>query len=153
MTAQDATATAEQDLKLESQLCFALSVASRNVVAAYRPVLEKLGITHPQYLVMLALWESSPRSLKDLGATLMLEPATLSPLVKRLEAAGLVTRSRAAGDERSLAVGLTDKGAALRREALSVPGTMIERLGLSRQDLQELHAQMTRLIQATQSLA
>ncbi|MFD1214417.1 MarR family winged helix-turn-helix transcriptional regulator, partial [Arthrobacter sp. GCM10027362] len=106
---------AEEDLLLEHQLCFALSVASRSVVAAYKPVLQKLGLTHPQYLVMLALWEQSPRTVKELGEVLLQEPATLSPMLKRLEAAGLVTRSRMAGNERALAVGLTAGGEALRR--------------------------------------
>ena len=78
-------------LALENQLCFAVVTAARNVVAVYRPVLEPLGLTHPQYLVMLALWEQSPRSLGELAAELAMEPATLSPLVKRLEAQGRVT--------------------------------------------------------------
>ncbi|MCG2623347.1 MarR family transcriptional regulator [Arthrobacter sp. I2-34] len=140
----------EEDLLLEHQLCFALSVASRSVVAAYRPVLEELGLTHPQYLVMLALWEQSPRTVKDLSEALLQEPATLSPMLKRLEAAGLVTRSRVAGNERSLAVGLTADGAALRQQALSVPGTMLQRLGLDRDALRELNGSMRELIRASQ---
>jgi MarR family transcriptional regulator, organic hydroperoxide resistance regulator len=145
-----ASPAAAEDLLLEHQLCFALSVASRSVVAAYRPVLEKLGLTHPQYLVMLALWEQSPRTVKDLSEVLLQEPATLSPMLKRLEAAGLVTRSRVAGNERALAVGLTDDGAALRTQALSVPGTMLERLGLDREGLRGLNASMRELIRASQ---
>ena len=108
-------------LKLENQLCFALVTAARNVVSIYRPILEPLGLTHPQYLVMLALWESSPRSLGELADELALEPATLSPLVKRLEAQGLVTRTRRAADERVLDLALTDAGRALRTSALEVP--------------------------------
>src|SRR4051794_4075957 len=81
-------------LRLDEQVCFALAVAARNVISLYRPVLEPLGLTHPQYLVMLALWERSPLSLRELGRSLSLEAATLSPLIKRLEAAGLVTRRR-----------------------------------------------------------
>src|SRR5690606_5936178 len=96
--------------------------ASRSVIALYRPVLEPLGLTHPQYLVMLTLWEQSPRTVAELGTALLLEPATISPLLKRLEAAGLVTRSRSTTDERALAVGLTEQGAALRTRALDVPG-------------------------------
>ena len=95
--------------------------AARNVVALYRPVLEPLGLTHPQYLVMLALWEESPRSLGELADELAMEPATLSPLVKRLEAQGRVTRGRRPGDERVLEIRLTDEGRALRRQALEVP--------------------------------
>src|SRR5690606_22628665 len=101
---------------------------SRAVIGLYRPVLEPLGLTHPQYLVMLALWERSPRTVRDLGEALYLEPATLSPLLKRLEHAGLVTRSRRADDERSLDVTLTPAGIALRAKAESVPGQIVERL-------------------------
>ncbi|GAA4785289.1 MarR family winged helix-turn-helix transcriptional regulator [Microbacterium gilvum] len=117
-------------LKLDNQLCFAIVTAARNVVAIYRPVLEPLGLTHPQYLVMLALWEESPRTLGDLASALALEPATASPLVKRLEAQGYVRRERRADDERRLAIGLTEEGAALRRLALEVPEQIMARTGL-----------------------
>lgn len=139
----------DEDLLLEHQLCFALTVASRNVVAAYKPVLDKLHLTHPQYLVMLTLWESSPRTVREISDALDLDPATVSPLLRRLEAVGYVTRERAEGNERSLAVGLTPSGAALRRDATAIPGTMMARLGLSRDQVAELHAAMTRLIAAT----
>jgi DNA-binding MarR family transcriptional regulator len=142
---------AENDLLLEKQLCFALSVAARSVVGAYKPVLEKLHLTHPQYLVMLALWERSPQSLREISSALDLEPATLSPLLRRLETAGLITRRRVPGNERALAVELTAAGVALRSEALSVPETMMQRLGLDREDVMELHAAMTRLIDATKA--
>src|SRR3954468_13657416 len=122
---------AKQDpLALERQGCFALAVASRSVIALYRPVLEPMGLTHPQYLVMLALWERSPRSLRDLGDVLQLDPGTLSPLVKRLEAAGLLTRNRHPEDERSLAVTLTATGRALRAQAETIPAQIVARLGL-----------------------
>ncbi|MBD8042197.1 MarR family transcriptional regulator [Arthrobacter sp. Sa2BUA2] len=138
-----------EDLLLEHQLCFALSVASRSVVGAYRPVLEDLGITHPQYLVLLALWEDSPRTVRNLSDTLLMEPATLSPMLKRLEAAGLVTRDRAPGNDRALAVNLTDAGLALRDKAVEVPGAMMARLQLTREQVLELNAAMRRLIEAT----
>ena len=102
-------------------MCFALVVAARSVVAVYRPVLERLGLTHPQYLVMLALWQHAPLSVKRLSTLLQLDPGTLSPLLKRLEAAGLLTRRRDPADERLLAVELTGRGAALRDQALEVP--------------------------------
>ncbi|WP_147039497.1 MarR family winged helix-turn-helix transcriptional regulator [Microbacterium aerolatum] len=108
-------------LKLENQLCFALVTAARNVVAIYRPILEPLGLTHPQYLVMLALWERSPRSLNDLAADLALDPATASPLVKRLEKEGLIARERSSEDERRLDIRLTDAGTRLRERAVDVP--------------------------------
>src|SRR3954447_23118035 len=111
------TSAAEDMLALERQVCFALSVAARNVVAVYRPVLEPLGLTHPQYLVMLALWEHGPLSVKELSRLLQLDPGTISPLLKRLEAADLLRRERDPRDQRTLALALTRRGGALRAEA------------------------------------
>jgi DNA-binding MarR family transcriptional regulator len=142
------TATAVDPLALDRQVCFALAVATREVVALYRPVLEPLGLTHPQYLVMLALWESDRRSLRDLAETLALDPGTLSPLVKRLEAAGYVSRERDREDERLLAVTLTSAGRALRRRAEKVPGRIIERLGLPVADLEHLNTVLRAVIAA-----
>jgi MarR family transcriptional regulator, organic hydroperoxide resistance regulator len=146
-------AAADDDLLLERQLCFALTVASRSVVGAYKPVLDKLGLTHPQYLVMLSLWESSPRSVRDISEALAQEPATISPLLRRLEAAGFITRQRIPGNERTLAVGLTPLGAALRQQATEVPTTMMARLGLTREQVGRLHASMMELIAATRATA
>ena len=120
---------AEDLLKLDNQVCFALVTAARNVVSIYRPILEPLGLTHPQYLVMLALWESSPRSLRDLADELALEPATLSPLLKRLVAQDLITKSRRTSDERVLDVALTSAGERLREQALAVPVQVMESVG------------------------
>ncbi|UKF27974.1 MarR family winged helix-turn-helix transcriptional regulator [Clavibacter nebraskensis] len=92
--------TVTDPLALESQVCFQAVVAARTVVAVYRPILEPLGLTHTQYLVMLALWERDERSVSDLGSALQLEPATLTPLLKRLQTAGFVDRARSAADER-----------------------------------------------------
>ena len=130
-------------------MCFAVSVAARSVVALYRPILEPMGLTHPQYLVMLALWERSPRSVKDLSAALALDPGTLSPLLKRLESAGLVTRRREPADERTLAVTLTDAGRRLRAEAEKVPPAVVARLGMDVAELETLHSALTHLIAAT----
>jgi DNA-binding MarR family transcriptional regulator len=135
-------------LALENQICFALAVASRSVIGLYRPVLEPLGLTHPQYLVMLALWQHEPRSVKELGALLQLEPATLSPLLKRLEASGLVDRRRSAVDERRLDVSLTPDGRALRSRAEAVPQAMIETLGMSRAQLQTVQDALSTIISA-----
>ena len=129
----------EEDLlKLDNQVCFALVTAARNVVSIYRPILEPLGLTHPQYLVMLALWEQSPRSLGELAEELAMEPATLSPLVKRLEAQGRVTRTRRPEDERVLDIGLTAEGRALREDALEVPRRIMAVTGLGVEQLKEL---------------
>ena len=143
----------EDMLALERQVCFALSVASRTVVGVYRPLLEPMGLTHPQYLVMLALWQRTPLSVKELSALLLLDPGTLSPLLKRLEASGLIVRSRDPQDERSLAVTLTGAGRALRAEAEKIPGTVVERLGLPVDQLQELHTALTTVIAAASRAA
>ncbi|RKN14689.1 MarR family transcriptional regulator [Micromonospora musae] len=135
-------------LALEEQVCFALSVAARSVVAVYRPLLEPMGLTHPQYLVMLALWQRAPLSVRELSRLLQLDPGTLSPLLKRLEATGYVRRERAAGDERSLAVTLTAAGAALRAQAEQIPAAVVARLGLPVAELQQLHAALTTVIAA-----
>lgn len=125
-------------LKLDEQVCFALVTAARNVVSIYRPVLEPLGLTHPQYLVMLALWEQAPRALGELAAELAMEPATLSPLVKRLEAQGRLTRTRRSGDERVLDIALTDDGRRLREQALAVPGQVMAAVGMDAAELAAL---------------
>ena len=140
-------------LALEEQVCFALAVASRSVVASYRAVLEPLGLTHPQYLTMLALWQHGTLSVKALGALLHLEPATISPLVKRLEQSGLVTRTRSSSDERSIDVVLTSEGRALRRRAMKVPPTMLERFGMTLDDLHATNKVLHRIIEAAEATA
>jgi len=142
----------DNPLALEEQVCFALAVASRSVIASYRTVLEPLGLTHPQYLSMLALWEHGTLSVKALGALLHLEPATVSPLVKRLEQAGLVTRTRSSDDERLIEVALTANGRALRRKAVKVPATMLTRFGMSVDDLRATNAVLHRIIDAAESV-
>jgi DNA-binding MarR family transcriptional regulator len=135
-------------LALEQQVCFALSVAARSVVAVYRPLLEPMGLTHPQYLVMLALWQHAPLSVRALSDLLQLDPGTLSPLLKRLESIGYVRRERDATDERSLAITLTPAGRALRERAERIPPAVVERLGMPIEELQRLHAALTRVIAA-----
>jgi len=146
--AQPSPAGSEDLLALDRQVCFALAVASRSVIGLYRPLLDPLGLTHPQYLVMLALWEESPLPVKQLSGLLQLDPGTLSPLLKRLESGGLVTRQRDPRDERALAVTLTDAGHALRAEAEKIPPAIIERLGMSIPELEALHTSLTRVIAA-----
>ena len=141
-------AEVDDPLRLDRQVCFALSVAARSVVALYRPVLEPMGLTHPQYLVMLALWERSPRSVKDLSSALALDPGTLSPLLKRLETAGLVRRRRDADDERSVVVSLTKAGAALQIEAAGVPAELARATGMSPSELKALRETLAALTAA-----
>jgi DNA-binding MarR family transcriptional regulator len=136
-------------LALDRQVCFALAVASRNVIALYRPLLEPMGLTHPQYLVMLALWEESPLSVTELGRRLSLDPATLSPLLKRLEAGGLVTRQRDSRDERALAVSLTAKGRRTRARAERIPAAILDRLDMNLAQLEELRDGLNRIIDAS----
>lgn len=112
-------------LLLDNQLCFALYAASRAVVRAYQPLLQPLGLTYPQYLVMLVLWEEDGPSVKELGGRLELDSGTLTPLLKRLEAHGLVRREGDAEDERVVRVRLTDEGRALRRKAARVPEKLL----------------------------
>ena len=137
-------------LALDRQVCFALSLASRSVIAIYRPLLEPYGLTHPQYLVLLALWDRAPRTVRDIGETLRHEPATLSPMLKRLEALGYLSRGRDARDERALAVDLTDKGRELRKEAEKIPYRVVEELGVTLADLEELHTALGKVLTATQ---
>ena len=129
-------------------MCFALAVATRSVLSVYRPILEPMGLTHPQYLVMLALWGQSPLAVKELIEMLQLDGPTLSPLLKRLEAAGLLTRTRDPDDERQLRIDLTQKGRALRADALNVPPSVVAKLGMSLGDLEELHKGLTTLNEA-----
>jgi DNA-binding MarR family transcriptional regulator len=143
-------AETEDALALERQVCFALSVAARNVVAVYRPVLEPLGLTHPQYLVMLALWQHEPLAVKDLSRLLQLDPGTLSPLLKRLETAGLLRRERDPDDQRNLALALTDTGRALRQQAEQIPPSIVERLGVPLERLMSLRTALTEVIAASQ---
>lgn len=139
----------EDPLALDRQVCFALSVASRNVISIYRPLLAPLGLTHPQYLVMLALWEQSPRSVKELCTVLHAEAATLSTLLKRLESIGYVTRDRSPHDERLLQVHLTETGRELRTEAEKIPYRVVDALGLSLDELEEVNRVLARVITAS----
>jgi len=127
-------------LALDNQLCFALYAASGLVTRAYRPLLEPLGLTYPQYLVMLALWEQAPRTVKALGQALELDSGTLTPLLKRLESAGYVTRTRDADDERRVQIALTPEGQALKAKAAEVPAALACRLNLPLEEIVGLRA-------------
>jgi MarR family transcriptional regulator, organic hydroperoxide resistance regulator len=145
--------TLENPLALENQVCFQVAVAARSVLGVYRPILEPLGLTHPQYLVMLVLWENGDSSVRDLGTALRLDSATLSPLLKRLEAAGLVRRARSGNDERVVVVSLTEEGTALRKRALEVPGRVVATLGLELSELESLRDGLSAFISAADARA
>ncbi|MGV9613117.1 MarR family winged helix-turn-helix transcriptional regulator [Nocardia xishanensis] len=138
----------EDPLRLDRQVCFALAVANRAVLAVYRPLLEPLGLTHPQYLVMLALWGEAPMSVKEIAEAIQLDSPTLSPLLKRLESAGLISRGRDPRDERNLVIDLTETGAALRAQAERIPPAVVQRLGVTLADLEELREVLTRVNEA-----
>ena len=119
------------EVLLDDRLCLALYAASRAMTARYRPILSRLSLTYPQYLVMVFLWELGPATLGDIGERLHLESSTLSPMVKRLEALDLVTRKRNPEDERSVTVDLTAKGSALKSRAVEIPAEISKAVGLS----------------------
>ncbi|TIV65583.1 MAG: winged helix-turn-helix transcriptional regulator [Mesorhizobium sp.] len=132
--------------RLDQQLCFALYSASGLMTKLYRPLLDPLGLTYPQYLAMLALWQHSPSTIGELGAALGLDSATLTPLVKRMEAGGLVTRRRDAADERRVLVEPTAKGEALRAKMKDVQEGLSCGMPLERAELKALHGALTRLV-------
>src|ERR1700753_2814558 len=145
------TAREIDPLALEHQVCFALATTNRAVLAVYRPLLEPLGLTHPQYLVMLALWDhhkagtENALSVKQIASALQLDSATLSPMLKRLEALGLVRRAKNATDERSTDVLLTKGGIALRDKALKIPPAVVARLVVDLAELENLHRVLSRI--------
>jgi DNA-binding MarR family transcriptional regulator len=137
-------APGDDPLLLDRQVCFPLYAATNLLNRLYGPVLKPLGLTYPQYLVMLVLWEEEPQTVGSLGARLYLDSGTLTPLLKRMEAAGLVSRTRDAGDERRVLIGLTEQGRALRADALHVPETIAG--GRSPEGLDELRESVRKLV-------
>ena len=139
--------TPPPSVELDDQLCFALYAASRAVTARYRPMLDKMGLTYPQYLVMMLLWETDGQTVGQLGSRLALDSGTLSPLLKRLTAAGLVTRHRRVEDERSVAIALTDEGRALQEKAYGISQEMIGAIGFDTSEFDELKGRLQVLIE------
>ncbi|WP_035053602.1 MarR family winged helix-turn-helix transcriptional regulator [Andreprevotia chitinilytica] len=133
-------------LRLDQQLCFPLYAASNLFTRLYRPLLDELGLTYPQYLVMMALWEATPRAVGELGRALYLDSGTLTPLLKRLEQQGLVRRQRAQDDERRVDITLTDAGLALRERAEAVPGALLCQLPMDASELPALRDQLQKLL-------
>ncbi|MBL7499563.1 MarR family transcriptional regulator [Frankia sp. CNm7] len=133
-------------LELGNQLCFALYSASRASIRAYGPLLAELGLTYPQYLTMLVLWEASePLTVGDIGARLHLDSGTLTPLLKRLEDLGLADRTRDRADERRVLVSLTERGRALRADAAGIPERIFRRYGLDIAAAQRLVRELTEI--------
>jgi len=130
---------------LKHQVCFSLYAASRAATAVYRPMLESMGLTYPQYLVMLLLWERDGASVRELGEELDLDSGTLSPLLKRMEASGFVERRRQPDDERKVVVHLTPRGAGLREQAAAVPARIAAAAGLSPDELEQLNLTLAKV--------
>ena len=134
-------------LNLDEQLCFPVYAASNLIVKAYRPLLKPLGLTYPQYLVMLVLWEQSPASVGHLCQRLYLDTGTLTPMLKRMEVAGFISRTRSQADERRVDIQLTEKGAALKEQAKSIPETLFCQLSADPNWVQGLKVDIKQLIQ------
>lgn len=137
--------TADNLLALDNQFCFALYSTSLALTKTYKTLLDKLGLTYPQYLVMLVLWEQDGLGVKDIGTRLFLDSGTLTPLLKRLEAVGLIQRRRSKEDERQVHIYLTQEGQALREKAEQVPLQVLCASGQSVEQLQKLRGELVRI--------
>lgn len=123
------------DLKLSNQLCFPLYVLSKEIINQYRPYLDELDITYPQYLVLMVLWEQDHLTVGQIGEKVYLDSGTLTPLLKRLEQKGIVTRIRCSNDERIVRISLTDEGLKMRNKACLIPKTMLQKLNITQEEL------------------
>jgi len=143
---QDNTGTLKDPLLLDNQLCYALYAAAHRMTKSYRPMLERMGLTYPQYLVLLVLWENDGITVSEIGRRLRLDSGTLTPVLKRLESAGLLLRNRRQSDEREVEIGLTERGRALRAEAEGVRQTVMCQLQMSEPEIQAMRADLNALI-------
>ncbi|MFD0050121.1 MarR family winged helix-turn-helix transcriptional regulator [Actinomycetes bacterium NPDC127524] len=135
-----------EQLKLENQLCFLLYASSREMTKQYKPLLEELDVTYPQYLALLLLWDQEKLTVKKMGELLYLDSGTLTPMLKRMEQNGLLQRKRSPEDERSVIVGLTEKGMNLKQKAASIPGRIFELSGNSEEEYTSLKASLYNLL-------
>ncbi|MEK4475436.1 MarR family transcriptional regulator [Paenibacillus sp. FSL R7-0048] len=138
--------TTTPELLIENQLCFTIYACSREITKLYQPYLEKIGLTYSQYLVMLVLWERQQCTVKEIGEALFLDSGTLTPLLKRLQAAGLIIRERSMQDERKVLISLTKQGWALQSDAVCIPGKMMEETTLTNNESIELLDQFKDLL-------
>jgi MarR family transcriptional regulator, organic hydroperoxide resistance regulator len=132
-------------LPLADMICFSLYSATHAMQAAYKPLLDQIGLTYPQYLVLTALWQQDAQSVGQIGQSLQLESNTLTPLLKRMEAQGLLTRTRSNEDERQVKISLTEAGRALESRAAHIPGCILEKSGMTLPELTALRDQINRL--------
>ena len=140
------TLESDDALQLDRQICFPLYAASNLLTRLYRPVLAKLGLTYPQYLVMLVLWQQSPCSVGEIGSKLHLDSGTLTPLLKRLELSGYVQRSRDSSDERRVLVRLSETGLGLKVAAKAVPATLSQELNMAEGDIETLRCAVKKMV-------
>ncbi len=126
-------------LKIENQLCFPLYACSREVIKKYKPYLDEIGLTYTQYITMMVMWDRKEVNVKELGQCLFLDSGTLTPLLKKLEGMGFVTRRRSAEDERNLIVQITEEGMALRERALHIPAALASCVNLEAEEAMELY--------------
>ena len=139
-------ATKYDALKLENQLCFPLYACSREIIKQYKPYLDEIDLTYTQYIAMMVLWEKKAVTVKELGNALFLDSGTLTPLLKKMEAKGLIHRQRSAEDERSLIVSLTREGEALKEQALAVPYKMAQCTGLAPEEAAQLYQLLYKML-------
>lgn len=142
----------EEFLILENQLCFSIYACSREITRLYRPILESLGITYPQFLTLTVLWEHKRLTVKEIGEQLYLDSGTLTPMLKRMEALSLLKRARGSEDERQVFIELTEKGKQLREEAKSLPEKCIPHFDLTKDEYTDLLGSMNQLIQNLQKV-
>ncbi|WP_036737214.1 MarR family winged helix-turn-helix transcriptional regulator [Paenibacillus zanthoxyli] len=138
--------TITPELLLDNQLCFTIYACSREITKLYQPFLDELGVTYSQYLVMLVLWEKEQCTVKEIGAALYLDSGTLTPLLKRLQAAGLIIRERSQDDERKVLISPTEEGWALQNKAKEIPGVMVEGMKMSKEEFGDLLLQFRSLL-------
>lgn len=143
---RETTAPLTDPLLLDNQLCYALYAAAHRMTKSYRPMLERMGLTYPQYLVLLVLWETDGITVSEIGRRLRLDSGTLTPVLKRLEAAGFLVRNRRRSDEREVEIALTPRGQALRTEAAAVRESVMCQLNMSEPEVQAMRADLNALI-------
>ena len=139
--------TKKDPLRLENQLCFPLYACARETIKLYKPYLDELDLTYTQYIAMMVLWEKKAVTVKEMGAMLHLDSGTLTPLLKKMEAKGMLIRRRSTEDERSLIVRLTEEGEALRERALDIPAKMSQCVNLEPEEARELYRLLYKLLQ------
>lgn len=141
----------ENKLLLENQLCFSIYACSREITKLYRPILDEIGITYPQYLALLSLWEKDQQTVKELGETLFLDSGTLTPMLKRMETAGLILRKRNSSDERKVFITLTEEGTKLKEKALCIPEKFFKESNTTQEEFLTLLNQTKALLKKVQS--